>query len=165
MSVLIQSSCLFLLSMLSTTMAQYLMMDRDGSVKAAAANLTNAFNTPYAYYDLERDPRRWFTGPYGSSLLPVNGGVEAIGLGLMIAVGIGFIILPLLMILYSNMNGHGGFGLGSGFNIFNKPMPSFPGRKKRDILQSLFPEIHPQLQEKLSSVFKQFVSAASKFDF
>lgn len=140
------------------------MMDRDGSVKAAAANLTNAFNTPYAYYDFERDPRRWFTGPYGSSsLLPVNGGVEAIGLGLMIAVGLGFIILPLLMILYSNMSGHGGFG--SGFNIFNKPIPSYPGRKKRDILQSLFPEIHPQLQEKISSVFKQFVSAASKFDF
>lgn len=147
--------------MMSATMAQYLM-DRDGSVKAAAANLTNAFNTPYAYYDLERDPRRWFNSPYGPLILPVNGGVEAIVIGLMMAVGIGFIILPLLMILYSNFSGH---GFGSGFNIFNKPMPSFPGRKKRDILQSIFPELHPQTQEKLLNVFKQVISATSKLDF
>lgn len=140
-------------------------INRDGTVKAAAANLT-AFNTPYAYYDFERDPRQWFGGgygSYGSGLTPFNGGVEAIAIGLLIALGIGAIGLPLMILLYSMFLGNSN----SGFNFVPPATTTtVSGRKRRDLMpEMMFPNLNPQLQVKMYDVFKQFTAAQDKMDF
>lgn len=144
-----------LISLFSLSMAQF--FDRDGTTKSAS-NLTNAHNTPYAYYEFDRDPKRFFANPFGPNqlLLPVNGGLESVVIGLMLAVGVGFIVLPLLMILYNSFGG-GNFA-------FNKP-PIFGGRKKREVLDTLFPQFKPQTQQQLMDILNQFTAANDKVDF
>lgn len=137
-------------------------INRDGSgIKASAANLT-AFNTPYAYYDFERDPRQWMGTPYagyGATLPPLSGGLEAIAIGLLIALGLGIIGFPLIILLFSLFIGN----TGSGFNFVPPATTTtVTGRKRREALEKMFPQINPAIQGKLMSVFEQFVSAPDK---
>uniref|UniRef100_T1JYS0 Uncharacterized protein n=1 Tax=Tetranychus urticae TaxID=32264 RepID=T1JYS0_TETUR len=133
-------------------------------VKPAAANLT-AYNTPYAYYDYERDPRQWmgtpYTGPYGASVAPLTGGLEAIAIGLLIALGIGIIGFPLVLLLFSLFLGNTGSGLS-----FVPPasQTTVTGRKRRDVLGNMFPQVPPQFQDKLIKMFTQFTDAPDKMN-
>lgn len=140
-------------------------IDRDGTVKASAANLT-AFNTPYAYYDFERDPRQWYANAqaynYPSSLSPFSGGIEAIGVGLLIAIGIGAIGLPLIILLYSMFLGNSN----AGFNFVPPATTTtVQGRKRRDLEEKMFNKANPNLRGKLFDVYKQFTSAQDKFEY
>ncbi|XP_053209816.1 uncharacterized protein LOC128393644 [Panonychus citri] len=132
--------------------------------KAAAANLT-AYNTPYAYYDYERDPRQWMGTPYtpyGASVAPLTGGLEAIAIGLLIALGIGIIGFPLVLLLFSLFLGNSGSGLS-----FVPPASTttVTGRKRRDVLSNLFPQVPPQLQDRLVKMFSQFSESPDKMAF
>jgi len=138
-------------------------IDRDGSgIKASAANLTNAFNTPYAFYDYERDPRQWlgtpYAGAYGAALPPLSGGLEAIAIGLLIALGLGIIGFPLVILLFSLFLGNTG--------TFNFVPPAttttVSGRKRREAMEQLFPHINSQLHSKIISLYEQFSSAPDK---
>lgn len=136
-------------------MAQF--FERFDDATKSANNLTYAFNTPYAYYDFERDPKRWFTGPLS---LPGNLNMETIVIGLMIGAGISFIALPLVLFLYNNFFGANNFG----FTFVKPQMPAnYAGRKKRQILQELFPSIHPTIENRISALVKQFMAATDKY--
>ncbi|XP_074605650.1 uncharacterized protein LOC141858718 [Brevipalpus obovatus] len=140
-------------------------INRDGTVKASSANLT-AFNTPYAFYDYERDPRQWLTQGYsgytGSSMTPFSGGVEAIAIGFLIALGIGAIGLPLMILLYSMFIGNNN----SGFNFVPPATTTtVSGRKRRDVVsEAMFPNVNPQIQGKLFEIYKQFTDSTEKMD-
>ncbi|XP_074600949.1 uncharacterized protein LOC141854977 [Brevipalpus obovatus] len=134
-------------------------INRDGSgIKASAANLTNAFNTPYAFYDYERDPRQWLGTPYGATLPPLSGGLEAIAIGLLIALGLGIIGFPLVILLFSLFLGNTG-----SFNFVPPATTTtVTGRKRREAMEQLFPQINSQLHSKIISLYEQFSSAPDK---
>lgn len=145
----------------SSSSAQ-ILISRDGTVKASAANLT-AFNTPYAYYDFERDPRQWYSAAYNypSSMSPFSGGIEAIGVGFLIALGIGAIGLPLLILLYSMFLGN----TNSGFNFVPPATTTtVQGRKRRDLSEKMFAQMNPDLRGKLLEIYKQFTSGQDKVE-
>ncbi|XP_053212170.1 uncharacterized protein LOC128395720 [Panonychus citri] len=150
------------------------------SVKASSANLT-AYNTPYAYYDYERDPRRWFGNgqfapgaSYAGPLAQFPGGLEAIAIGLMMAVGAGFIVIPLMIILYMIfVSPNGNPNLNGGFNFSQLPTTTTIGRKRREAggksaeaLVGGLPEMmSPFVQEKLLSFFKKFANAPDRMEY
>lgn len=147
------------------------------SVKASSANLT-AYNTPYAFYDYERDPRRWFGNgqyapgaSYAGPLAQFPGGLEAIAIGLMMAVGAGFIVIPLMIILYMIfIQPNGNPNLNGGFNFIQHPATTtIGGRKRREASKNDhlgLPEmVSPVIQEKVMSFFKKFADAPARMEY
>ncbi|XP_025017489.1 uncharacterized protein LOC112539306 [Tetranychus urticae] len=147
------------------------------SVKASSANLT-AYNMPYAFYDYERDPRRWFGNgqyspgaSYAGPLAQFPGGLEAIAIGLMMAVGAGFIIIPLMILLYMTFVApNGNPNLNSGFNFMQHPATTtIAGRKRREASGGDnfgLPEmVSPIIQEKVMSFFKKFADSPDRMKY
>jgi hypothetical protein len=116
----------------------------------------------YPYYDYERDPRQWLSGGYGgySPMYPFMGGHEAIVIGLMIAIGVGFIGLPLIILIFSMFTGNSNLNF-----VPPSTTTTLTGRKKREILESLFPKMNPQVQDKVLYIFEQFSKTDNKMDF
>lgn len=140
-------------------------INRDGNGKSGTANVSSSFTTPYAYYDYDRDPRQWMNTPYAgyaASLPPLTNGLEAIAIGLLIALGLGIIGFPLVILLFSLFLGNSG----SAFNFVPPATTTtVTGRKRRDTLEQMFPQVNPQIHEKLLGIYEQFTKAPDKISY
>lgn len=148
---------------------QAVAINRDGNGKSGSANVSTSFTTPYAYYDYDRDPRQWIGTPYagaysayGAAIPPLSNSLEAIAIGLLIALGLGIIGFPVIILLFSLFLGN----TGSAFNFIPPATTTtVTGRKRRDTLEQLFPQINPQIHEKILGIYEKFTNAPDKLNY
>lgn len=138
------------------------------------ANGTERAGYPAYYYhpgaagaEVDRDPRQWMTGygygsPMGSfGLGGFGGGSEMLLTCLLVVLGIGVIGLPFLLLIFSAFTG------GQGGVNFIPPTTTttVAGRKRRDVLNDIFPDVHPLNKEKVFETFMQFIAADDKMEY
>lgn len=177
---LLTSSLLWCWAQATVGLTREAVAQMSASAAAAASQAVKANGTAYghpAYYyhpngmggEIERDPRQWLNG-YGYASPGLGYGLgSGTGIGtemlltcLLVVLGIGVIGLPFILLIFSAFTG----GQGGGLNFIPPTTTTtVAGRKKRELLNAVFPNVHLDTQEKLLGIMDNFYKSNDKMDY